>query len=227
MARRATGDSEDGVPLADPDTRKITDAPLTLDPALRREHHHRVLGDDEGLRIELRLVEIATNPGRARNGVAPFELVKLGLDEIPTRRFTLQELPDALRFLLLLFELLLDEKDLKTRETVKAKFEDRVNLHLIELEALHQLLRRVSAIVRAADDADGLIERVVDGRETFEDMDALFELREIELEALGDDLHAEVEEVADHAAEVEPLGGGDVGLLGGDEAGEVDLDVGL
>ena len=58
-------------------------------------------------------------------------------------------------------------------------------------------------------------------------MDAFEEVVEFVLEAASDDDEAEVEEVDQHAAEVEPLGDGDLGALGGQEAGHVDVEVGL
>ena len=48
------------------------------------------------------------------------------------------------------------------------------------------------------------------------------QLRELVLEAAGDDFEAEVEEVPEHLLEVEPLGAADLGVLGRHEAGQVD-----
>ncbi len=41
------------------------------------------------------------------------------------------------------FELLLDDVDLQAGQLVELQLEDRVDLDLVELEALHQLLGRV------------------------------------------------------------------------------------
>jgi len=59
-----------------------------------------------------------------------------------------------------------------------------------QLEALHDLLRGVGLAVRLADDPDDLVERVEDGLEAFEDVDAPLERRQLVLEALGDDFKA-------------------------------------
>ena len=53
------------------------------------------------------------------------------------------------------------------------------------------------------------------------------ELVELEAEAARDDLEAEVEEVAQAALEVEPLGAADLGVVRRHQAGQVDLHVGL
>ena len=73
----------------------------------------------------------------------------------------------------LLLELLADHVDLELGELVELELEDRVDLDLVELEPLHELLRGVLLAVARADDLDGLVERVEDRREAFEDVDAL------------------------------------------------------
>ena len=57
---------------------------------------------------------------------------------------------------------------------------------------------------------DDLVERVEDLLEAFEDVDALLQRRELVLEAPGDDLEAEVQEVPEDLLEVEPLGPADL-----------------
>ena len=86
-------------------------------------------------------------------------------------------------------------EDLEPRQAVDLQLEDRVGLLGVELEPLHDLLGGVGLAVRLADDADDLVERVEDLLEAFEDVDALLERRELVLEAPGDDLEPEVQEV--------------------------------
>ena len=58
-------------------------------------------------------------------------------------------------------------------------------------------------------------------------MDALFEARELVFQPPGDDAQAEVQEMPEDFLEPELGGGADLGVLGGDKAGEVDVEVGL
>ena len=84
------------------------------------------------------------------------------------------ELPGALP---LVGQLVLDDEDLEARQPIELQLEDGVGLLGVELEALHDLLRRVGLAVRLADDADDLVERVEDLLEALEDVDALLERR--------------------------------------------------
>ena len=54
-----------------------------------------------------------------------------------------------------------------------------------------------------------------------------FERGELVLEPLGDDLEPEVQEVPEDLLEIEPLGPADLGVLGRDQAGQVDGEVDL
>ena len=63
-----------------------------------------------------------------------------------------------------------------------------------------------------ADDLEDRVERVEDGRETFEDVHPLRELFELVFESLRDDVEAEVEEVPEHGAEIRGAGAADVGF---------------
>ena len=79
---------------------------------------------------------------------------------------------DLLRALPLVGQLLLDDEDLEPRQPVDLQLEDRVGLLGVELEPLHDLLGRVRLAVGLADDLQDLVERVEDGLEAFEDVDA-------------------------------------------------------
>src|SRR5690606_20455536 len=98
-------------------------------------------------------------------------------------------------------------------QPVELQLEDRVGLLGVELEALHDLLRRVLLPFRAADDRQDLVERVEDLLEPFEDVDAPLERREFVLEPARDDAEAEVEKVPEHLVEVEPLWPRDVRIF--------------
>src|SRR5690606_8101873 len=113
--------------------------------------------------------------GAADLGAAPVvevgrELEQLGADELPARGLALEQLGEARGLLPLVLELLGDDEDLELGEAVEAQLEDRIDLLLAQLEAPDQLRRRVLLALRAADDADGLVERVQDLHEAFEDV---------------------------------------------------------
>src|SRR5690606_10751686 len=120
-----------------------------------------------------------------------------------------------------------DDEDLELGEAVQAQLEDRIDLNLVEAEPLHQLLCRVALPLRSTNDADRLVERIEDRDESLEDVDTLPQLLQLELEPPRDHLHPEVEEVPEKPRQVESLGGSDVRVLRGHEAGEVHLHVGL
>ena len=91
----------------------------------------------------------------------------------------------------------------------------------------HDLLRRVGLAVRLADDLQDLVERVEDLLEALEDVDALLQRLELVLQPPRHDVEAEVEEVPEHRVQIEPLGTADLGVLGRDQARQVDEEVGL
>ena len=118
-------------------------------------------------------------------------------------------------------ELFLDDEDFEPRQAVDLQFEDRVGLLRVEIEALHDRLRRVRLAFRLADDAQDFVERVEDLGEAFEQMDAAFQRAELVFQPLGDDVEPEVQEVPQHFLQLEAFGLADLGILGRDEAGEV------
>ena len=92
---------------------------------------------------------------------------------LPAASSSLSSAADLARALALLGQLVLDDENLETREAIELQLEDRVGLLGVELEALHDLLRRVGLAVRLADDPDDLVERVEDLLEALEHVDAL------------------------------------------------------
>src|SRR6476646_1063663 len=171
------------------------------------------LDDDIGVRIELRLVGRDADLGLALVAVLLDDVRQLVFDDRPALGVGLEQALEALGLLLLFGELLLDHEDLEPGQAIELELEDGVDLLFVELEALHQLLRRVLLAFGLADDADDLVERVVDLGVALEDVDAPVELVEIEAEAPRDDLEAEVEEVAQAALEVEALGAADFRIV--------------
>ena len=94
-------------------------------------------------------------------------------DDLPEVGVALEQAADLLRALALLGELLLDDEDLEPRQPVDLELEDRVGLLGVELEPRHDLLGGVRLAVGLADDLQDLVERVEDGLEALEDVDAL------------------------------------------------------
>ena len=123
------------------------------------------------------------------------DLLDLVADDLPAAVLVLEQAGDLPRALALVGELVLDDEDLEPRQAIQLQLEDRVGLLGVELEPLHDLLRRIRLAFRLADDPDDLVERVEDLLEPFEDVDALLQRLELVLEPLGHHLQAEVQEV--------------------------------
>jgi len=93
------------------------------------------------------------------------------------------------------------------------------------LKRLISFLRRVLLPSLFADDLEHLVEGVVDLLEALEDVQALLDLLQVELEAPGDDLEAEIEEVAEDALQIEPLRRPHLRVVGRHQAGQVHAEV--
>ena len=76
-------------------------------------------------------------------------------------------------------------------------------------------------------DPQDLVERVEDRLEAFEDVDPLLQRRQLVLEPARDHVEAEVQEVPEDLFQIEPLGPADLGILGRDQARQVDRHVDL
>src|SRR4029077_12016608 len=152
---------------------------------------------------------------------------ELGPYELPPVLFALEQRVDLPRPRSLLLELLAHHQDLEAGEAIDLELEDGVGLLGVELEPRHDLLGRVGLAVRPADDPDDFVEGVEDRFEAFEDVDALLQRRKLVLEPPRDDLHAEVKEVPENLLEIEPFGPADLGILGRNQAREVDGEVQL
>ncbi|EAU62171.1 conserved hypothetical protein, partial [Stigmatella aurantiaca DW4/3-1] len=199
-----------------------------LDPPVAREHDVCVLVHDEGVLAELHLLGArAANARAALVVVGGLDLRQLVLDGAPQLALVLEDALDALHLQALLLELLLDDEDLQPGQLVELHLQDGVHLDFIQLEARHQLLGRVLLALGRADDADHLVQRVVDLLEALQDVDALLQLAQLVLEALGHHLEAEVEEVLEDALEIQPLGRAHLRVVRGHQAGEVHAEVRL
>ena len=153
-------------------------------------------------------------------GVA--DLLELAAHQLPAALFALEQGADLPRAGALLLELLADDQDFEARQAVDLQLEDRVGLIGVEPEPHHDLFRGVGFAVRLADDLDDLVERVEHRLEAVENVDALLQRGELVLQPLGHHLEAEMEEVPEDLLEVEPLGPAELGVLGRDQAGQVD-----
>ena len=160
-------------------------------------------------------------------GVRLLDLLELVADQRPAASSSLQQAADLRARLRLSASSFVDDEDLEPGQAIELQLENRVGLLGVELEPLHDLLRRVGLAVGLADDADDLVERVEDLLEALEDVDPLLQRAELVLEARGDDVEPEVQEVPEDLLQVQPLGPADLRVLRRDEAGQVDGDVGL
>ena len=97
--------------------------------------------------------------------------------------------------------------DLELAQAVELGLEHGVGLQLGKLEPRDQLGGGVGLAVAGADDPDRLVEVVEDDREAFEDVDAVEQVLELELQPPGDDFQAEVEEVLEDRLQVEAARG--------------------
>lgn len=79
----------------------------------------------------------------------------------------------------------------QTRQTTQLHLHDRVRLHIVKREPLHQPLFRGGHIRRVADDADNLVDKVAGGFQRFPNVRFFLCLAQIKLGAAGDDLHHE------------------------------------
>ena len=118
-------------------------------------------------------------------------------------------------------------ENLEPGQPVNLQLEDGVGLVGVEREALHDLLRRVGLPLRLPDNLQDLVERIEHLLEALEDVDALPDGLQFVLEPLGDDLEPEMKEVPENRMQVEPFRAADLGILGRDEAGQIDDEAGL
>ena len=131
-------------------------------------------------------------------------LGELALHLVPELLRRLQDRLDDGRLGRLFLQLGADRVDLEPRELVELRLEDRLDLLLVEGEALHELAGGVGLSVGLADDADRLVERVVDDEEALEEVEAPLQLLEVEQEPPPDRLEPEVEEVPEDRGERKP-----------------------
>src|SRR5204862_8402 len=149
-----------------------------LQPPVAREDDGRVLVHDVGLGVVGELLA-------GRELRAPLVAVllaqggELGADHLPALARAGEEGLDLLETLLLLGPLGEDLLDLEAGELVEANVEDRVSLHLVELEGGHQLPGGVGARLGLPDDADDAVEVVVAAGERVQDVEAGIEVTTI------------------------------------------------
>ena len=65
------------------------------------------------------------------------------------------------------------------------------------------------------DQRDRLVQRVEDDLEAFEDVDASLELRQVVLQPAHGDVEAEIQEGAQDAQQIQPIGAGDLWIVRG------------
>src|SRR5439155_11366660 len=113
-------------------------------------------------------------------------------DDLPASLLVLEERRDLPRPLALLRYFVLNHEDFEACQPIQLQLQNRISLLRIQVEALHDLLRRVRLPFGLADDLDDLVERVEDLLESLEDVDAFLERVELVLETTRDDFQTEV-----------------------------------
>src|SRR5262249_2388326 len=147
----------------------------------------------------------AVGVGQLALAVLLLQLIEFVLDDAPLFLLRLQDLLDLSRLALFFLQLFEDLLNLELSDLVDLRVENRLGLDFGQLEGFLQLLRGVRLAVRFADHFQGAIEGVEDDLKTFEDVDALAELSQLELEATPHGDEAEVEKMLQHLLEAEPL----------------------
>src|SRR5262249_50746816 len=144
--------------------------------------------------------------GPPRVAVLFLNLLQLLADDGPAAVFVPQQAADLAGALPLFFRLLADDQDFEPGQAVDFQLEDGVGLLSVQAAALPELGGGVGLPFRLTDDPEDLVKGVEDLLETLQDMEPLLERGEFVLEALGDDVEPEVEEVPEDRVQVEPLG---------------------
>jgi hypothetical protein len=215
----------DRVAVGHADGFDLAEALLALEAALARGDDPGHLADDVVLGRKVDLDAGADDGAAAVVAVGALDFEQFAAHDGPAG-FDVAELGfDAGGFLAFVVELLAHEQDLELGEAVELELEDGLGLFFVEVVAVHHLAGGVGFAFAGADEGDDLVEGVEDGFEAFEAVDGFFELGEAVAEAAGDDFEAEVQELAEHVAQADSGGGLDLGVVGGDEAGQVDVEV--
>src|SRR5690606_33444016 len=218
------------IALAEPHFRLVAHLARAFDPTVAAQDDPGVLIEDELLLVVLRLDEIASAHLRAARVAEGFaHLRELLLHLAPQTLLAREELFDRGGLRLLVAKLVEDDLDLEARELVEAQIEDGIDLHAVELEALHELLGRILAPLRATNDPGRLVEGIEDDSEALEDVDPLAELLEIEAIAALDHDEAEIDEVREERLQVEArrCAGSSRANLDRNEARHIDVEVRL
>ena len=165
-------------------------------PALAREDHGDRLVDHR--RLDLGLLRFL-DAGAALVAEGLDVFLDLGDHQVFERLAVLEDLVQALLFLLQVLELLLDLDVLELGQLAQAHLEDVLGLPLAELEGLDQV---GLGIVRIADDLDHLVHVQQDDHASFEHVDAVQHLVELMPRAARDGGEAELQPLGDDLAQV-------------------------
>ena len=189
LAGRTRDAGQHRVALAQARGDRILDFFLTLDPAVGRQQHHVVLGDDQVLFRKFLLFADGLDQGAALAVLA--ELLGDGHQLLANERpatlgfLLVQEILDLLGALTLVLEFLLDHQDLEASQTVQLELQDGVGLLGVELVLGHDFLSSVGFSVRSSDDLQDRVERIEDLFEAFENVDAFVERPQLVRQTAG------------------------------------------
>ena len=164
---------------------------LPLDIAERGHRQHgRLLGD------EILNVDLAGNGGNVGAAlVAVFipHLEALGLHDLQHLVLVGENILQLRNARMQRGELILNFLPFETRQLTETHLHDRLRLHLVEVEPLHELCFRLGRVGGAADDVHHLVDEVHRRVQRLPDVRLFLRLFEIEKAAAGDDLLLELD----------------------------------
>lgn len=214
----------DGVVVAHADGGQIGVGFLAFDAAVARNHDPGILGNDVDFFGIGQGFDFDVDAGAACITVGAADVGEFFGDEFPAQFFAVEEFLEVCGQAAFFFELGADHFDFEPGQAVEFGFEDGFGLIVVDAEVLDELVGGVALAVGGADQADGGVEVAEDDFEAFQDVDAAQKLVEFVLGAFGDDFHAEIKEVAEHILEIDFGRRGHLRVVGGDQAGQVDVE---
>src|SRR5262249_51365701 len=135
-------------------------------------------------------------------------LLELRTDDLPARRLVVEQPPDFLGAFPLLRKLLQDLADLELAQAVELGFQNGIGLNGRDLKPGNELGGGVGLAVAGPDDLDGLIEVFENDRETFENVNSLQQVLELEPQPARHDLETKVKELLQNRLQIESAGNG-------------------
>ena len=134
--------------------------------------------------------------------------------------------------LVLLFELVQNEIDFQSGQSIQFQFQNGIGLLIIETTATsisrklsHDLLGSISLAITLANDPDNGIKCIKDQRKAIQNMDSFFECLQFIRQTFSDHFKAEVQEVPKHFFQAQAIWSPDLRVFCGHKARQIDVKV--